>query len=180
MIYKIFDKIRRAWNKLVCTPVKKKAFAACGENVSLGRGCEFVGIGNMHIGRNVSIGMNNTFYSTRAEIIIGDHVMTGPGVTMVTGNHRIDVIGRYMDEIGDAEKRAEDDEDIVLKGDNWLGADCVILKGVTIGEGAVVSAGAVVTKDVPPYSIVGGVPAKVIKMRFTDEQREEHISKLTK
>lgn len=180
MLYRIFDTIRRAWNKLVCVPIKKGAFATCGKNVSLGRGSEFVGIGNMNIGNNVSIGMNNTFFSTRAKIIIGDHVMTGPDVTMVTGNHRIDVIGKYMDEIGDSEKRAEDDEDIVLEGDNWLGANCVILKGVTIGAGAVVSAGAVVTKDVPPYSIVGGVPAKVIKMRFTDEQKEEHISKLTK
>ena len=52
-----------------------------------------------------------------------------------------------------------------------------ILRGVTIGEGSIIAAGAVVTKDVPPYSVVGGVPAKVLKMRFTEEQIIEHKNK---
>ncbi len=56
-----------------------------------------------------------------------------------------------------------------MKGDNWIGANSTILKGVTIGEGAIVAAGALVIKDVPPYSIVGGVQAKVLKYRFSDD-----------
>lgn len=58
---------------------------------------------------------------------------------------------------------------IIIGNDVWIGANVVILRGVTVGDGAILAAGAVVTKDVPPYTIVGGVPAKVIKKRFDDE-----------
>ncbi len=64
--------------------------------------------------------------------------------------------------------------DIVVGNDVWIGYEAVILSGVTIGDGAVIGARAVVTKDVPPYTIVGGVPAKPIKKRFS----EENIKKL--
>lgn len=57
----------------------------------------------------------------------------------------------------------------IIGNDVWIGANAIILQGVTIGDGAIIAAGAVVTKDVPPYAIVGGVPAKVIKYRFSDE-----------
>jgi len=57
----------------------------------------------------------------------------------------------------------------IIGNDVWIGANAIILQGVTIGDGAVIAAGAVVTKDVPPYAIVGGVPAKVIKYRFSDD-----------
>lgn len=63
---------------------------------------------------------------------------------------------------------------VVIGNDVWIGARATILEGVTIGDGAIVAAGAIVTKDVPPYAIVGGVPAKVIKYRF----KEETIQKL--
>ena len=59
--------------------------------------------------------------------------------------------------------------DVILAEDVWVGSNVVILSGVKIGRGAIIAAGSVVTKDVAPYSIVGGVPAKVIKMRFSDE-----------
>lgn len=74
--------------------------------------------------------------------------------------------------------------DIIVDDDVWIGYGATIMSGVHIGQGAVVAAGAVVTKDVPPYAIVGGVPAKVIKYRFEPEMREELLkvdySKLTK
>lgn len=70
-------------------------------------------------------------------------------------------------------KYTEDGYSVILGNDVWIGQGVSIKSGVTIGDGAVVGAGAVVTKNVEPYAVVGGVPAKVIKYRFTDEQIEE-------
>ena len=66
------------------------------------------------------------------------------------------------------------DAPVVIEDDVWCGANVTILKGVTIGRGSVVAAGAIVTKSFPPYSIIGGVPAKLIKMRFSPEEIERH------
>lgn len=71
-------------------------------------------------------------------------------------------------------KLSENDQDVIFEGDNWIGMNVTILKGVTIGRGCIVAAGAVVNKSTPQYSIVGGVPAKVLKMRFTPEQIKAH------
>ena len=91
------------------------------------------------------------------------------------GNHRIDIVGRTIISIKESEKRPLiDDKDVIIEEDVWIGDDAIILSGVTIGRGSVIAAGAVVTKSIPPYSIAGGCPAKVIKKRFTDEQIKEH------
>ena len=90
------------------------------------------------------------------------------------GDHRTDVVGRFVDTIGDDEKLFENDQDVIIEGDNWIGMNTTILKGVTIGRGCIVAAGAVVNKSTQPYSIVGGVPAKILRMRFTEEQIKEH------
>lgn len=71
-------------------------------------------------------------------------------------------------------KLPENDQDVIFEGDNWIRMNVTILKGVTIGRGCIVAAGAVVNKSTPRYSIVGGVPAKVLKMRFTPEQIKGH------
>lgn len=67
---------------------------------------------------------------------------------------------------------------MVVEDGCWIGANVTILKGVTIGRGSVVAAGAVVTRSCPPYSIIGGVPARVIKPRFTAEEIAKHESLL--
>jgi maltose O-acetyltransferase len=159
--------IVRAWNKVIVMPCRKAMLKECGTGVLIGRNVS-MNYSNISVGNDVSIGTNAMFMCTKAEIKIGDHVMFGPHVFMITGGHRMDIIGRPMKSITDSEKLPENDLDIVLEGDNWIGAGAIILKGVVIGKGAVVAAGAVVTKDVPAYSIVGGIPAKVIKMRFAN------------
>ena len=103
--------------------------------------------------------------STKAKLIIGNDVMIAENATIVTGDHRIDILDKPMIAVEESEKLADNDQDVVLEGDNWIGTRAIILKGVTIGKGAVVAAGALVTKDVPPYAIVAGVPAKIVKMR---------------
>lgn len=72
----------------------------------------------------------------------------------------------------------ENDAPVIIEDDVWTGANITILKGVTIGRGSVVAAGAVVNKSCPPYSIIGGVPAKVLKFRFTIDEVLEHEKKL--
>ena len=177
--FHILQLCSKAWDRFLVMPFKKAMLRQCGKGVIIGKNATMT-YQNVSIGDHVFIGRNAEFICSRAQIIIGDHVMFGPHVFMITGGHRTDIQGRYMDEIGNDEKRPEDDRNIVLEGDNWIGANVTVLRGVTIGEGAVVAAGAVVTKDVPPYSIVGGVPAKVIKMRFTDEEIAEHKRLLQK
>jgi acetyltransferase-like isoleucine patch superfamily enzyme len=119
---------------------------------------------NIEVGDDVSIGGGAVFLASDSQIIIGNKVMFGPNVTVVGGNHNISVIGKYMYDVH--EKRPQDDQDVVFDDDVWVGSGAVILKGVRIGRGAVVAAGAVVVKDVLPYTIVGGNPAKIISLRF--------------
>ena len=94
---------------------------------------------------------------TRGPVCIGSHVHLAQGITVTALNHRYDDKKRRIDEQGVST------QPVVISDDVWIGANAVILPGVTIGRHAVVAAGAVVTKDVPDYCMVGGVPAKIIK-----------------
>ncbi len=79
-------------------------------------------------------------------------------------NHDKLKIGKFC-----SDKAWDNKGDIIIGNDVWIGYEAVILAGITIGDGAIIGARAVVTKDVPPYSIVGGVPARLIRKRFSDE-----------
>jgi chloramphenicol O-acetyltransferase type B len=100
------------------------------------------------------------------------------GTYLLGGQHPTDHVTTYPLRIHLEMEGAGSDGNPALRGDIhvgsdvWTGYGCWILSGVTIGDGAVVATGAVVTKDVPPFAIVGGVPAKVIRYRHTEEQRE--------
>ncbi len=177
-MYDFFLLPYRLMNRYVVLPIITCSMAQCGKQVSIGRKFRAYGISNISLGSDVGLGESNTMMTARAKIRIGDHVMTGPNVTMITGGHRTDMVGRYMSTVTNAEKHPEDDCDIVLEGDNWIGANVTILRGVTIGRGAVIAAGAVVTKNVPPYEIWGGLPAHYIKARFDEDTLKEHIALL--
>jgi acetyltransferase-like isoleucine patch superfamily enzyme len=87
-------------------------------------------------------------------------------------------VGRFMNEVRDDEKRPEDDLGVHIADDVWIGTRAVILHDVRIGRGAIVAAGAVVTKSVPPYAIVAGNPARVVRFRWDVETILEHEEKL--
>lgn len=148
-------------------------FAEKGYNVYLGHNSDLIP-SHVHCGHHVHIGPHASFMASIANIYIGNYVTFGPNVTIRGGDHRIDVIGKHIYEIGEDLKLPENDKDVIIEDGVWVGCNVTILKGVHIGKGAVVAAGSIVTKDVPPYSIVGGNPAKVIKFRFTEEQIKEH------
>ncbi len=137
---------------------KRFSCGRCGDKVTFGRNV-YGTWSNIYLGNNIYLGDECYLLSARAKIIIGNNVMFGPRVTVITGNHRTDIVGKYMIDVTNDEKRSTDDEDVIFEGDNWCGANSTILKGVTIGEGSIVVAGAVVVNDVPPYTIVGGIPA---------------------
>lgn len=166
----------KAVNRYVSTPLKKSMLASCGRDVSIGHGADLTWE-NVDVGDDVSIGPDCVFLSTRARVRIGDHVMFGPGVMVITGSHRTDIVGRHMTSITDAEKLPENDQDVVFEGDNWIGARAIILKGVTVGHGAIVAAGAVVTHDVRPFTIAGGVPARTIGLRFSEADLDLHLER---
>jgi acetyltransferase-like isoleucine patch superfamily enzyme len=111
-----------------------------------------------------------------ARLIVGNYSSIG-GTYLLGGQHAIEHVTTYPLRINLGLEGAGYDGnpaprgDIVVGSDVWTGYGTWILSGVTIGDGAVVATGAVVTKDVPPYAIVGGIPAKVIKYRHTEEQR---------
>ena len=113
-------------------------------------------------------------YHPDDRVRIGKFCSIADGVRFVFGGHRLDTISTFPFRaicFGDAPHAdATSHGEIVVGHDVWIGVNAVILSGVNIGNGAVVAAGAVVTKDVPAYAVVGGVPAKLIKMRFEPDE----------
>lgn len=131
---------------------------------------------HIHLGDHVFIGPGATLLSAEAQIYIGNCVMFGPNVSIVTGNHRTDVVGAYMIDV--KEKCEQDDQDVIIEDDVWIGMGATILKGVTIGRGSVIGAGALVTRSVPPYSIVTTKRETVVRPRFTEEDLRVHKEKM--
>lgn len=173
-IDKLFRMAQYGWHKYITVAAMKKRMKSCGTDVTIDLYPQITPDA-LSIGDHVYLGPNTRIVSTRAQVKIGSYVMFGPGVTIVTGDHRTDMVGRSMISVKDAEKRPDDDTDVVIKDDVWIGANATILKGVTIGAGAIVAAGAVVTKTVPPCAVVAGVPAKVVSMRFSDWDIKAHL-----
>lgn len=164
----------------IWAPAYKHAMKHCGKGVYIRpMSSDFKGLENLSIGDGTSIPKGSTIYCTNAPLTIGKKVIFGPRPTIITGDHRIDIIGKHLIDVTDEEKLPENDAPVTIEDGVWCGANVTILKGVTIGRGSIVAAGAVVNKSCAPYSIIGGVPAKLIKMRFTPEQIIAHEKQLS-
>ena len=149
-----------------------------GRNFRVGRSCVISSPHRLTIGNHVSIGPRTI---VQVDGLIGDWVLIGMGVQIVGRNdHLTSGIGVPVVRgtwVGD---RAESPKDSVKIGtDVWVGGGSVIMSGLTIGDGAIIASGSVVTKDVAPFSVVGGNPAKFIKRRFeSDEEGLAHVQAL--
>ena len=133
--------------------IVRQLLGTVGSNPFIGDNfhCDF-GL-NIHVGDNFHADYNCTMLDV-AEIRVGDNCLIGPDVGIYTAGHRLEPEGRVLDGYGIP---------IVIGNDVWIGGHSTILPGVTIGDGAVIAAGSVVTKDVAPRTLVGGIPAKLIK-----------------
>ncbi|QTE39013.1 acyltransferase [Mucilaginibacter gossypii] len=116
------------------------------------RGFRFINPRKISIGSNCSLGHYNKIWAFE-EVIIGDYVQTALGLTIVAGGHN------------NHDYSPLTDQKVTIEGENWIGANVTILGGVIIGRGAIIGAGSLVNKSIPPYTIAAGVPAKVIKKR---------------
>ena len=156
---------------------KQKKFLRIAENVTV------KGFKNIELGERVTLNQFSYIHAVNGflkvgdrfvgnylqllagegEIIIGNDVMVGPHTIIRAANHNLKRIDIPMLQQGHTWGS------IVIEDDVWIAAKAVILSNVTIGKGSVVAAGAIVTKDVPPFSVVGGIPAKIIQSRGEKE-----------
>lgn len=122
---------------------------------------------------NYTYGPLNIYsYGGNSKLFIGNFCSIAGGVEfLLNDDHPIDLLSTFPFKVKICGEKYEaiSKGDIVIDDDVWIGQGAKILSGVHIGQGAVIAAGAVVTKDVPPYAIVGGVPAKLIKYRFSED-----------
>lgn len=132
----------------------------CGNNVNIQKNARFSH--SCEIGNNSGIGENCRFYG---KVVIGDNVMIGPECMVITTNHEYRKLDILMREQGPMEERP-----VIIGNDVWIGARVILLPGVFIGDGAVVAAGAVVSKSVPSFAVVGGNPARILKYRKEEIQ----------
>ena len=132
---------------------------------------------NLFIGDNVSIGDNAYLSCLSAKCIIKGNTAIAEHFTVHTGNHA-HIKGMFITDITEANKPKGYDEDVIIEKDVWIGCNVTLLSGVTIGRGCTVAAGAVVAKSTPPYALIGGVPAKFIKFKWTIDEILEHEAAL--
>jgi acetyltransferase-like isoleucine patch superfamily enzyme len=150
---------------------------ACGERVFLPRNGSYK-LENLFLGDDVEVGSRSTLWAAHSKIIFGDHVISGPEIVIMAGDHNVRPLGKFLSQVGEQEKARSDDLDVVIDGDVWIGARAIILKGVHVGRGAVIGAGSVVRRRVAPYSIVTGNPARPHRLRGTLEELLAHEAKL--
>ena len=118
------------------------------------------------IGSNVFVGLRAYIDATDGGISIGDDVLIGPNVVIRASNHI------FADPHRPIRLQGTTGLGIIIESDVWLGANVVVVDGVTIGKGSVIGAGAVVTKSIPPYSVAVGVPAKVVSVRSNTDSHK--------
>ncbi|MBE6573335.1 MAG: CatB-related O-acetyltransferase [Ruminococcaceae bacterium] len=128
----------------------------CGKKVNIEKNAVFSR--KVSLGDYSGLGVNSKIYGT---CTIGNYVMMGEDVTVITRNHK-----HERSDIPMMHQGFEEERPVVIGNDVWIGDRVVILAGVEIGDGCIIGAGSVVTKSIPPYSIAAGVPARIIKSRI--------------
>ena len=149
-----------------CPPAKwfrrffaRRILTSCGKKANIEKGARFTP--GIALGDRSGIGIR---CELTGPIKIGNDVMMGPEVIIYTSGHKFDRTDIPMMDQG-----ATDTKPVTIGNDVWIGRRVIIMPGVTVGDGSILGAGAVVTKNIPPYSVAGGVPARVLKTRKPQE-----------
>lgn len=142
-----------------------------GANIQIGKAVMIMQDCTIHLYGEVKIGdrcyfNRGCYVVSHEQLLIGDDCIFGQRVSIHDQDHRLEPVDVPPGE------RGYDSSPVIIEDNVWVGADAIILRGVTIGYGSVVAAGSIVTKDVPPKSLVAGVPAKVIKTLATSDSQE--------
>lgn len=163
----LIDLLKRVFRKLhaQCFTTSKKRLFHCGRNVIIERYFHSKNPERIKLGDHIYIGPYATMHSVGG-VVIEDGVILGPNVTIYTNSHN------YLCPESIPFDGIQHLKPVLIKFCAWIGGDVIILPGVTVGEGAVIGARSVVTKDVPDCSVVGGNPAKVLKYRDIDRFNE--------
>jgi acetyltransferase-like isoleucine patch superfamily enzyme len=138
--------------------LRRKKAASFGEDSAIGRGCRVLRPENLHVGTGVRVARDVTI-DARGGLTLDDEALIGFESILLTYTHNADEIGVPI------QKQGFWSAPVTIGKRAWLGMRVMVLPGVTIGEDAIVASGAVVTKDVPPRTIVAGVPAEVLRER---------------
>jgi maltose O-acetyltransferase len=144
--------------KLIRGTLASKIFEKAGKNINIERGAKFAYRNNIRIGDNSGIGINANI---PPNISIGDNVMMGPDCIIYAANHKFSDITIPMNEQGHSPVL-----ETVIGNDVWIGGRVIMLPGKIIGNGVIIGAGSIVTKNLDDYGIYGGNPAKLIKKRI--------------
>jgi len=167
MLKELFKRIRIAWLLKF-----KYDFKSVGRDFYCGSNL-FVRPNTVSVGDGVFIGKD--CHLAVCELAIGNYVMFAPRVAVIGGDHDYSVVGVPISNTGRGEQLK-----VVIEDDVWVGYGSIIMQGVKLGEGCIIAAGSVVTKEVPPYTIWGGAPARQLRTRFAvEEERIEHSRKIS-
>jgi acetyltransferase-like isoleucine patch superfamily enzyme len=156
MISRLFA---RYCNWTMSMRAKMAGVSGSQKHFRLNKRTQFLNKKNISVGDNVFINHDCIIDATYAPVSIGNDVLIAYHVSLITSGHH------FADTAQLIRTQGSSGQPIKIEDDVWIGAHVIILAGVTIGRGSVVAAGSVVTKDIEPYSVVGGVPAKLIKKR---------------
>lgn len=125
----------------------------------------------VYIGNDVIINCGCIILNQTARVIFKDHVIVSNNFLISTGNH-VSKLGMWQNDT--SMHIPQTDKDVIIENDVWIGANVTLLTGVHIGRGCIIGAGAVCRSDIPPYSVVMGNPAKIIRFKFTPNEILEH------
>ena len=175
----LLRRLRLFRSYLISSFILKKEFASFGRHSCLEYPCHIECPKNVSVEDNVNVRYGLHIINSKTEhVIIKRNTTLAPNVTIVTNNH-VATVGIPVFLLTSSHVN-DKSTDVVIEEDCWVGTGAKLLSGSRLGRGCIVGAGSIVTKEVPPYAVVVGIPAKIIAVRFTMEQIMEHENILYK